>query len=368
VFWADHRFAWARPPAGPDDAFLVEAAVAGGRAVWFEVRYPWNEDVVRTSARLFYDQGFGGEPDSPGKRYANVVGIALAALALFGGLVVARRNLRLGRGDRRGASRLAVGVTATLAISWLLDEHHVADAHEWYLVVSFAGRALVLAGIVWWTYVAFEPFVRRHWPRQLISWNRLLAGVVRDPLVGRDVLIGFTAGAAITVVLLGTSLVPAWLGLPAERMAAPTWHAWLGPRQAISLLLQLLTNSLLDAFSALFIVVLTRTTFRNDWVAAVVAAALLALPDLLMSHHPAIAGAAFFLVYLFGVMLLIRVGLLAVIALRFVIDLLQAYPIVLDTSAWYASLGLSALIVLAVLTALSVRVALSRGGAAVAAR
>jgi serine/threonine-protein kinase len=368
MFWADQRFAWARRGTGPGEALHVEAAIAGNRAVWFEVRYPWNDDAMRTAARLFYDQGFGGEPDSPGKRYANIVGIALGALALFGGLVVARRNLRLGRGDRRGATRLAVGVTVTLAISWLLDEHHVADAHEWYLVVSFAGRALVLAGIVWWTYVAFEPFVRRHWPRQLISWNRLLAGVVRDPLVGRDVLIGLAAGAAITAVLLAMSLLPGWIGLPAERMAAPTWHAWLGPRQAISLLLQILTNSLLDAFSALFIIVLTRSIFRNDWVAAAVAAALLATPDMLMSHQPAIAAVAFFLVYLFGVMLLIRVGLLAVIALRVVIDLLQAYPIVLDTSAWYASLGLSALVVLAVLTALSVRIALSGGGAAAPAR
>ena len=376
VFWADQRFAWARDsgtslPRGSsagDRPLLVEAATADGRAVSFEVRYPWTPDTPRTGARLFYDQGFGGEPDSDGKRLANLVGIALAALALFGGLVYARRNLRLGRGDRRGAYRLAVFVTAMLAISWLLDEHHLADAHEWYLVVTFAGRALVLAGIVWWTYVAFEPFVRRHWPRQLISWNRVLAGVVRDPLVGRDVLIGLAAGAAITAVLLTASQLPVWLGMPAERIAAPTWHAWIGPRQAASLLLQLVTNSLLDAFSALFIVVLTRTVFRNDWIAAAAAAALLATPDMLLSHHPAIAGAAFFLVYFAGVMLLIRVGLLAVIALRLVVDLLQAYPIVLDTSAWYASLGVFALGVLAVITALSVRIALTPAAGATPAR
>jgi hypothetical protein len=73
--------------------------------------------------------------------------------------------------------------------------------------------------------------------------------------------------------------------------------------------------------------VLTRTIFRNDWVAAGVATVLLATPDML-----------------------------------------QAYPIVLDGSAWYATLGLSALIVLAVLTVLSVRVALTRAGVAAAAR
>src|SRR5687768_18051298 len=43
--------------------------------------------------------------------------------------------------------------------------------------------------IPWIAYLAGEPFVRRRWPWQVISWNRLLAGRWRDPLVGRDVLI-----------------------------------------------------------------------------------------------------------------------------------------------------------------------------------
>jgi hypothetical protein len=37
---------------------------------------------------------------------------------------------------------------------------------------------------------ALEPYLRRRWPERIISWNRLLAGEFRDPLVGRDILIG----------------------------------------------------------------------------------------------------------------------------------------------------------------------------------
>jgi hypothetical protein len=186
---------------------------------------------------------------------------------------------------------------------------------------------------------------------------------VRDPLVGRDILIGCVAGAAITVALLVACQVPSWLGWPAAELASPTWHAWLGPRQSISLALQLVSNALLDAFTALFIVVLSRMIVRRELPAAILAAALLAAPDVLLSEYPLIAGIAFFSVYFLGVMLLIRVGLLAVIALRFTVDLLQAYPIVFDWSAWYASLGMGALLTLAIIAATAAHLALSGPGA-----
>jgi hypothetical protein len=44
-------------------------------------------------------------------------------------------------------------------------------------------------------YLAIEPYARRRWPEQLIATMRLLGGRVRDPLVGRHILIGVLAGA-----------------------------------------------------------------------------------------------------------------------------------------------------------------------------
>ena len=46
-----------------------------------------------------------------------------------------------------------------------------------------------------------EPYLRRVWPKAIVAWNRLLAGHFRDPLVGRDVLIGFALAGALTVLL-----------------------------------------------------------------------------------------------------------------------------------------------------------------------
>src|SRR3979411_3038913 len=48
-------------------------------------------------------------------------------------------------------------------------------------------------------YLALEPYVRRRDPHTLISWSRLLAGQWRDPLVGRDLLIGAVYGVLLTV-------------------------------------------------------------------------------------------------------------------------------------------------------------------------
>jgi len=53
--------------------------------------------------------------------------------------------------------------------------------------------------------MAAEPFARRTWPKLMVSWQRLLSGRFRDPLVGRDLLLGGLAGAVVSAVLLGST-------------------------------------------------------------------------------------------------------------------------------------------------------------------
>ena len=77
--------------------------------------------------------------------------------------------------------------------------------------------------IAWLAYLGIEPWIRRHWPASLISWSRLLAGSFRDPLVGRDVLLGaaFGVGGAIYPGLIeygcyalgGDALDPSFTGV-----------------------------------------------------------------------------------------------------------------------------------------------------------
>jgi hypothetical protein len=130
-------------------------------------------------------------------------------------------------------------------------------------------------------------------------------------------------------------------------------------RQAVSLALQLVGNALFDAFTALFLLVVLRRLLHREYLAAIVAAVLLALPDVLLSDNAAVSGAVYFTVYLLGVMLLMRVGLLAVIALRFTVDLLQVYPIVPHFGLWYGTLGLAALGLLALIVGVSLRLSIA---------
>ena len=92
-------------------------------------------------------------------------------------IAMVRRNVRRGEGDLRGALRLAVFVVAGGVASTLLRAHHVpSPLEELVLAISIVGWSLVWGLFSWLSYVAFEPHVRRLWPRTIVSWTRVLAG------------------------------------------------------------------------------------------------------------------------------------------------------------------------------------------------
>lgn len=68
--------------------------------------------------------------------------------------------------------------------------------------------ALTLGAGTWLAYVAIEPLVRRRWPRILIGWRRMLGGQFRDPMIGRDLLIGSIAGIVLELMQTINSLMP----------------------------------------------------------------------------------------------------------------------------------------------------------------
>ena len=110
-------------------------------------------------------------------------------LLVLGGVFFALRNIRLGRGDRRNATRLALFAYGAMMVQWILELPS--------MTYSFIYTLPLVAGITWIYYMAIEPFVRRRWPQILISWTRLLSGKGRDQLVARDVLIGCGVGVLI---------------------------------------------------------------------------------------------------------------------------------------------------------------------------
>jgi len=99
-------------------------------------------------------------------------------------------------------------VLQLIAIIGLAD-HAVSALHETRIVMKAVAAALLWTAGYGLVYIALEPFVRRRWPDRLIAWVRLLSGNWRDPIVGRDVLIG--VAAALGHVAL--ALIPFVLGV-----------------------------------------------------------------------------------------------------------------------------------------------------------
>jgi hypothetical protein len=229
---------------------------------------------------------------------------------------------------------------------WLVETHHVLGWGELRLVVMGLAFALYWAALVALSYVALEPYVRRHWPAAVISWTRLLGGRWRDPLVGRDVLAGVLGGVLWTVVAQLGTLVPAWLGEPAP---IPWWDWWVPNTQVRGYWLGNFLINLVYSFRAAFFfhllfLLLLRLLTRRWWAAGMLYVLAWSASTLLEAGETSPSW-----VWLFAALnqllllgLLLRFGALAIIVASFVIYTLW-FPMTLDLSAWYADGGLCAL-------------------------
>jgi serine/threonine-protein kinase len=340
-FHSDTQAAWsgALPRAG-DIPVRIEAAAYRGRPVVFQLAGPWARPSRMTVATLPVGQQIGSW----------FVDLLLLVL-LAGGSFFARRNLRMGRGDRRGATRLVVVISALAAVAWIFGEHHVA-ASELRLLIVFAGISLVFAGVLAMLYLALEPVARRRWPQLLVSWSRLASGQWRDALVGRDVLVGCATGVAAAFLGHLSILAPNWLAHPQD--ALTLWVPLIGPSAFILGIPSIVFPSVLVTLSLFFFAVLAWTVLRNERLAAIASILLFGAPILL--SHPEIQLEMLWVVVpiaiVYGLvtyLALMRVGWLAFFVGALVVSFL-GYPLTFQSSAWYAPIGYFGLTVIAALT------------------
>ena len=323
----DARAAWdGADPAQPNHKIDVEAAAFRGRLIYFETIYPWDQPRRQEQP-----------PESGGARALIFILIGVILIAMVGSLVLARRNLRLGRGDRRGATRVALVYFAVRMLVWLFVEHHNGlPARELGLFFLHLSTSLFSSGFLWLLYVALEPFVRRRWPGWIISWSRLLTGDYRDPLVGRDILLGAVIGVGMTLSGLLSNVVPRWIGRPSWLPINPGSIA-IGGHLFFERFGSQLSAALFQAFIALFLLLLFVVVLRRERLALVALWLLLTILTTLISQAnlmmiPFTALWAFLLVFA-----LKRYGLLVAISAIFFSHLFVFYPMTTELTAWYAA-------------------------------
>ncbi len=330
----DSRAAWTGVfPDRPGTPIRVEAAAYQGTPVFFKILGAWtaNADATRwapAEGRVGFQKG----ARSPSFfTFAFIVFM----LSMCAGVPLAHRNLRLGRGDRKGAFRLALYIFITQMLSWALHGSHVAmmeaQFDRFYAAVAWA---LFYAGQLWIIYIALEPYVRRNWPYRIISWSRVLAGNRLDPLIGRDVLIGALAGTATTLMVTLTYLFARYLGIRPDIPPSVGLESLLGIHGVFGLLLAMQREVIGDSMFIMVVLLLMSSILRKEWLTFGAAWLVFAGgTGMLVGAHYSIDWILVGIGVAAYILVLARFGLLAAIVFQFYNFLLLNFPLPADLSA-----------------------------------
>jgi serine/threonine-protein kinase len=332
----DTRAAWTGvwPESGRE--MRVEAGARGGRPVAFTVIGPW-----QSPWRMPDDE------DGEATPYATLL-IMMALFILIGAAVLARRNLRDGKGDLRGGARLAMGVTTVLLLLWLCKVHLSAS------IVFFASFLVAVCTSVFYgvllltIYLALEPFVRRHWPQVLVSWTNLLSGGVTDPVVGRDLLIGVALGLWHTVLVW---IIRAMSSFGSQPESPGDIETLLGLRSTVGVVLEEAPYAVRNALLYFFFLFVLRVVLRRQWPAVLAFTVFFAILNGLGNVDPWLGALLGFLYFGSSAVVILRWGLLPFTIGVFVMSLLFDLPATFDTSAWFFG---NMVFLLAILVALTV--------------
>jgi len=361
---ADEMVAWeGRISEDPDDSITVWAAAYRGLPVYFHVLRNYRLAAGGTAgAESAATRGAAGATEESGGADAGrmlgtvlgwVFGIGFLLLMLLPIVLMARAHLRAGRGDRRGAYRFALILLPMLMIDWLFGAHHTTDPSGEVMLFMTSLATSVFAAIYFGAaYLALEPYIRKYWPDGLISWARLIGGKYRDPIVGRDILLGAAAGVLTKILWQIEFLFPKMLG-----------HA---PGRPTDIMLETLNGigpATAEFFSPAFFVipmvgviglVLLRKLLRKREIAiSVFATIVIVVPVLIIlvaSEQTvavrAVTALAWTATVLGAAFIFVKLGLLATTTLFFFFVRLDNFPVTLDSSAWYMGTSTSVLFAL----------------------
>ncbi len=332
---------------------VVVAAAFRGKPTYFEL-FSAKEFKQHAADGAVKPQGDAGPG---GKNQASTFFLMTFYLSLtFAALVISWRNIRWGRTDRRGALRLAIYFFVISFADFMLQARHQFSVSEYGTLISGIAFALWDTAVISVYYLALEPFVRRIWPRVLISSSKVLDGRIKVPSVGQAILAGaligtfnplffklyalidhtFLASGPFQVSMLTLAGAPELFGAALSAHKA----AFLS---AFGILMVLWLSRLLTRSERLaiipFLVVFVLLVFNmNDWSQATIL-----VPAILLG---------------LGVLYcLIRFGLVGLVVCYSVHSVLTSFPLTLDTSQWFFAHGLFAMVLVMALVGFGILIA-----------
>ncbi|MBS1794635.1 MAG: protein kinase [Acidobacteria bacterium] len=321
----DERKAWEGVlPDHEEIPLRVEAASFQGKIVFFKLIYPWTKPDV-TAADSYTTRDWVGVFIFS----SAIVGVIIAACFL------AWKNVKSGSGDRKGAFKVAFFVLIATFLGSFLSMNHVPVFFPELDRFAHALRsALYVAAFTWMLYLALEPIVRRNLPDLIVSWNRLLVGDWRDPLVGRDVLIGTLWGIChITLIYAGYYAERVYYGdlmlliLPQALTNLNSWPAMvlgsLGEFVALGFLF-------ICAFAVIFLLV------RRRLYAWLLLFALMTTVEVLLFSHSLVFLLFTLAVTILWSLVIARFGVVATFVGYVVFAWLESTLLTTNFSAWYS--------------------------------
>lgn len=326
----DARAAWTGTWPASGRPLRIEAAAWRGRPVYFSEIGPWT-----TPNRMQHSTMTAAQ------HARQIVEVVFLILLLAGGAWIARQSYVKGRGDRHGAFRLASSVLLIEIAVWACRDHFIPTVAMFGRFVLALSTGLFISASVWMLYLALEPYVRRHWPQAIISWSRLIAGRLRDPLVGRDVLWGVLLGVVWSVVV---SVGFLFLKREGATPQLGSTNLLEGSRQVAGVWLLNVVQCILGTLEFFFVLFLLRVLLRNRWLAIVCFVAFWTTMNTLQGDHPQILAPVWLVVFSIAAFAVSRFGLISLAVAIFTANVLLNVPFTLDFSNWYATASFAVLL------------------------
>jgi serine/threonine-protein kinase len=319
---SDTRAAWTGTWPGSSRPLRVEGAALRGKPVAFRLIGPWTKP-----------ERMPAPESSSGNQIQTALLIAITVVVIVGVAFLAGRNeKRKSIGDQEGASRLASWIGCILIVVWICRAHFTASIGTFGIFLLAMATAIFYAYVVRTMYLALEPYVRRRWPQTIISWTSVLKRRAREPVVGRDILIGLAVGVAIGVI---SRLVDFWVLGAHTTPAVLNSDSLVGFRATAGGILIALLHGIRSALLLYFLLFLFRVLLRNQWAAVVALAALISILDSAGSDHAFLNGIENFVADGLLALMVLRCGLLSLSAAIFVTNGLGYLEPTLDFSVWH---------------------------------